>query len=312
MAAVSSNFSFTIPFNTVVTTTEPLQNIRELLYSHVKKINLFVPGLIFDLLNKDLEDLIEASTENSRSIAEVTVVVDAVIDVCHSSEINGDTCTTIGEEHKINYSSSIKHSRNRFLLSLNTDSSIVAVLLEQMHAEIKENIKNFKDTSEEYRLLHQLIIEEDPSAGEQLLDIAPSMLRQWLGMEQESIPSFDDCNKRLLAKIHAHPVIICDMANHALTGGKSKACLKFVCELTHNYLQDIKSSRDRVTDLYHLFNKAVDSVAREISDSFDMGRLKNTTVVTVSLKEISFGVGVTSDGSTITTTTSTYPINKAP
>jgi len=62
MAAVSSKFSFVVPFNSVVRTTEPLKNIREVLYSHIKKVSLLVPELISGLLSKDLKDLTEAST----------------------------------------------------------------------------------------------------------------------------------------------------------------------------------------------------------------------------------------------------------
>jgi|GEM_PF-1641910 len=194
MAAVSSNFSFSVPFNPVVTTTEPLKNIREVLYSHIKKVDLFVHGLISHLLSKDLKDLAGASTEHSRSIGEIKVAVNVVIDMGHSSEIKDNTCTTTGERLTINRSSSHKQSRDRFLLSLNTDSSIVAVVLEKMYAEIQEETKNLTDTSEEYQLLQQFLIEENHLAGEQLLGISPMKIQKWLGMEPEPIPSFDECS----------------------------------------------------------------------------------------------------------------------
>lgn len=308
MAAVSSKFSFVVPFNPVVRTTEPLKNIREVLYSHIKKVSLLVPELISGLLSKDLKDLTEASTEHSRSIAEVEVAVNVIIDMDHSSEINDNIRTTTGQRLTINLSSNNKQSRDRFLLSLNTDSSIVAVVLEQMYDEVQGKIKNLTDTSEEYQLLQQFLIEENHLAAEQLLGIAPMKIQQWLSMKPEPIPSFNECNKQLLAKIYAHPVIIGDMVNHMLTGGKSKACLEFICERAHYHLQSIKSSKDRVKDLTHLFNKTVDSIARDISNNFDMGRLKNTTVVTVNLKEVSFGVSVDNDSTTRTTTTLSYTL----
>ncbi|HEX4839683.1 MAG TPA: hypothetical protein VFU89_04495, partial [Rhabdochlamydiaceae bacterium] len=282
----------------------PLKNIREVLYSHIKKINLLIPGLISNLLSTHLKDLTEASTEHSRSIAEVKVDVNVVIDMNHSREINGSKCTTTGDRLTINLSSSTEQSRFSFLLSLNTDRSIVAVVLEQMYDKVEEETKNFKDTSasKEYQLLYQFIIEGNYLAGKKLL-IAPDI-------EPENTPSFvDECHKRLLAKIHAHPVLIRDMVNHAKAGGKSETCIKFMSKVAHDHLQDIKSCRDRVKNLTDLFNKTVDSIARDISDKFDMGRLKNTTIVTVNLKEVSFGVSVDNDSTTRTTTTLNYSLH---
>jgi|GEM_PF-1673075 len=40
-----------------------------------------------------------------------------------------------------------------------------------------------------------------------------------------------------------------------------------------------------------------------------MGRLKNTTVVTVNLKEVSFGVSVDNDSTARTTTTLSYTLH---
>lgn len=309
MAAALSSFSFSIPFDRVATTTQPLQNIRETLYFHIKKVEQFVPEMLHYLLSNDLKDLTEASTTRSRSIAIAEVGVKVEIKIEHSGEISDQTCTSKGEQISINHSSSSPQDRKRFLLSLKGDPEIKASIEQQIQAEVQKQLETHLDTSKDYRLLHKFIIEEDLSESEQLLGIAPSRIAVWLGMTQpESIPSFDECHKRLMAKIDEHPTIVYAMANHAMTGGRSQICHKFYSELLNFYIQNIKSCRDRVKNLEHLFKKAVDATACAISNGFDMTRLKSNNLVEVILKEASFGVGITSDGFTMTTTALSFPV----
>jgi hypothetical protein len=294
MTAVSLN----LPFNSVVVTTKPLQDIREVIYSHIKKVDLFVPALMGHLLGRDLKDLTEESNSKSRSIAKVEVGFKVVIRIEHSREVQEGACTTKGEQISSDCTETLNRVRERFLLSLKTDPEINATVLNGMRDEIQEfhQAHQEKDETEEYRLLYKLLIEEDSSSGSQLLGLAERTL------------SPEEAQRVLTAKIHQHPTIVNAMTNHVMTGGKSQFCQQFVTGVMNSHTQDIKSSRDRAKDLEHLFKKAIESLANQISKGFNMGRLKSNYPVEVALKEMRFGVTV-DDESILTSTKLTFPLN---
>jgi hypothetical protein len=138
MAAVSLN----LPFTPVVVTTKPLQNIRETLYRHIKKVDLCVPELMGYLLGKDLKDLTEESNSNSRSISRVKVGFKIVIRIERSREVQGDTYTAQGDQISLDREDTQDLGRDRFLLSLKTDPEIKAAIIEGKRAESQKSLES--------------------------------------------------------------------------------------------------------------------------------------------------------------------------
>ncbi len=294
MAAVSPN----IPFNPVVVTTKPLQDIREVIYSHIKKVDLLVPALMKSLLGRDLKDLTKESNSKSRSIAKVGVCFKVVIQIEHSRKAEEGTCTSQGEQISTDCIETIDQGRDRFLLSLKTDREIKSAVIDQMRAETQEFLQSHpeKDETEECRLLCKLFIDEDASSYARLLGPA------------ERPFSLDGDQTALMAKIRQHPAIPHAMINHVMTGGKSQFCHNFVNRMINSYIRDIESSRDRAKDLEYLFKKAIESLANQMSERFDMGRLKSNNSAKVELQGVRFDVTV-DNGSILTSTNLIFPLN---
>jgi hypothetical protein len=287
-------------FDTCVKTD--VQSIRDnlyydYLYSLIKDTDTCVPSLMALLLEKDLKDLTEEANPNSRSISQVQVGFKVEIRIIYSTEVQENTYTPKEKHISNGLTQTVKRERDRFLLSLKTDSEIKDAVIEEIHAEAQEFAKKQEyqeqKKTEEYQLLHKLLIEEDASSGKQLLCLG------------KNIPSHDEFQKLLIAKINQFPFISCAMLNHVMSGGKSPFCHLYVDDVTNSHVQAIKSSRDRVKNLESLFKQTIESLANSFRSFFDRNLLsieeyESNCPVEIELKEMNFEVSL-DDGSTMTT-----------
>jgi len=284
--AAPASLKLQVHFNPAVATIDPLKNMQEILYSLILKIDLVLPNVMFSLLSGPLKDFSKESTLDGRSIAEVNVGVKLDVQIEHSRETSGDSYIAKGERFLIDETTSIKLSKERFLFALKTDDEISAVLKKKSAEFLKSlTIPEEEDIAGRDRLVYRLFIEKQAAHAGQVLGFA----------QAGPFPSSVEIDRMLKAKFNESPAFVACVHSMAQTNA-SGVCSEFYSNRHLDDVEEVKSWRKRVTDLECLFRKAIDNLAIQISNSFDMGKLKGNSLVRVDLKEIRFGVRV-DDGS---------------
>jgi len=271
--------SLTLPIITHAVTIESF-NFHDTFYNLIKSTDQLVTDLIEEWVSKELKDLAEVSTINSRSISKVEVGVKGVIQV----ELENNSTLEI----PIKRTKFTAQNRDRFLLAFKTGDELTTGTVKIMRAEEQIYLKSnpVKETSKEYQLLFNYYILKDTTSGLKLLGKE--------GLDSDQIQEADEDQLKKMAMQYRG--LIHAMLEQVRGGGRSEKCLKILKEIVDGNAEKIKLAKDRVKDLELLLNKTISSLAESLKNSLKKLPLQANSHVKTELMEMRFSVTL-DDGS---------------